>query len=130
MRDDGVVYICNLMNTAANGNMPKDELVMVQKYWFENRYVGFSRSYAAQGVNQKVDRLIRIPQDQSIEAGQFAMLGNGDQFRIDLVSHGQDVFERTKMYKSAYYRQPKIVGLKYTELTLSKVEKNYDVHVD
>lgn len=130
MRDDGVVYICDLVNTAQNGDMPRHELTKVSKYWFENRYVGFNRSYAAQGVNQRVDRLIRVEQDMNIQVGQYAMLGNGEQFRITLVSHGQDVMERTKMVNSKYYRQPQIVGLKYTELTLTRVEKNYDVLVN
>lgn len=128
MRDDGVLYICNLIDTAANGEMPNEVLEKVNKFWFENRYIGFSRQYAANGVNQRVDRLVRIEQDQSIQIGQYAVLGNGEQFRITLVSHGQDIDPRTKLTNNNYYRTPQIVGLKYTELTLTRLENYYDVN--
>lgn len=127
MKDDGVLYICNLVNEAENGDMPREVLQIVNKHWFENRVVGYGRFYSAQGVNQRVDRLVRINLDNNIRIGQYAVLGNGEQFRIDMVSHGQEVFERTKMIDSKYYRQPKIVGNKYTEITLSRVENYYDV---
>lgn len=130
MKDDGVLYICNLVNEAENGDMPKEVLQIVNKHWFENRVVGYGRFYSAQGVNQRVDRLVRINLDNNIRIGQYAVLGNGEQFRIDMVSHGQEVFERTKMIDSKYYRQPKIVGNKYTEITLSRVENYYDVETD
>lgn len=127
MRDDGVLYICNLVNTAENGDMPKEVLQIVNKHWFENRTIGYGRFYSAQGVNQRVDRLVRVNLDNKIRIGQYAVLGNGEQFRIDMVSNGQEVFERTKMVDSKYYRQPKIAGNKYTEITLSRVENYYDV---
>jgi hypothetical protein len=130
MRDDGVLYICDLDNTAENGNMPREYLRIINKYWFENRYIGYGRSYAAQGVNERIDRLVRVKQSQLIHVGQYAVLGNGEQYRITLVSHGQDVNERTKMVNSKYYRQPTVVGLKYTELTLVKLENNYDITID
>lgn len=130
MKDDGVLYICNLVNEAENGDMPKEVLQIVNKHWFENRVVGYGRFYSAQGVNQRVDRLVRVNLDNNIRIGQYAVLGNGEQFRIDMVSHGQEVFERTKMIDSKYYRQPKIVGNKYTEITLSRVENYYDVETD
>jgi len=127
MKDDGVLYICNLVNEAENGDMPREVLQIVNKHWFENRVVGYGRFYSAQGVNQRVDRLVRINPDNNIRIGQYAVLGNGEQFRIDMVSHGQEVFEITKMIDSKYYRQPKTIGNKYTEITLSRVENYYDV---
>lgn len=130
MRDDGVLYICNLVNEAENGDMPREVLQIVNKHWFEERVIGYGRFYSAQGVNQRVDRLVRINLDNNIRIGQYAVLGNGEQFRIDMVSNGQEVFERTKLIDSKYYRQPKIVGNKYTEITLSRVENYYDVETD
>ena len=127
MRDDGVLFVCDLVNDAANGLMPSETLSIVNKYWFENRTIGFSRFYTAQGVNQRVDRLVRVPWDMSIQIGQYAVLGNGEQFRITMVSHGEDTNPRTKMVDSKYYRQPVIAGLKYTELTLTRLENYYAV---
>lgn len=130
MRDDGVLYICDLVNDAENGLMPHQVLEKKKKYWFENRTIGYNRFYTAQGANQRVDRLVRIAKDNTIEIGQYAILGNGEQYRITLVSQGQDSWERHKMVDSKYYRQPKIVGLEYTELTLTRLEKNYAISVN
>lgn len=130
MFDDGTLFICDLTNQAENGSMPVQALTIRKKFWFQNRTVGFRRAYTAMGVNQAIDRLVRIDRDMSIEVGQYAVLGNGEQFRITLVSHGQDTFERTKMVDSKYYRQPQIVGLPYTELTLVRLESNYAVATD
>jgi hypothetical protein len=60
----------------------------------------------------------------------YAVLGNGEQYRIDLVYHGQDSNERQRIVDSKYYRQPVVVGLPYTELSLSKLESNYDIETD
>ncbi len=130
MFDSGTLYICNLVDTAEPGDMPKMKLQIVSKYWYEDRVVGFNRQYAANGVNQRVDKLVRIALDNSIQIGQYAVLGNGEQFRIDHCSPVQDVNERTKIVNSKYYRQPRIIGLKMTELTLSRLESNYDVATD
>ena len=88
-----------------------------------------SRAYMAKGVNEQVDMLVRIDLDTDVHIGQFAVLGNGEQFRITNVTSGEEVFERTKQVNSLYYRQPQIVGLKYTELTLTRIEQNYDVEI-
>lgn len=130
MRDDGVLFICTLTNTAENGDMPKYELTKNKKYWFEFRTVGVSRAYEAKGVNERVDYLVRIPKDTHIKIGEFCMFGNGEQFRIDNVSHGQETFQRSKQYNSVYYKQPVIAGLEYTELTLYRLDKNYDVAIN
>lgn len=127
MFDDGVVFICNLTNLANNGDMPREVLIKKSKHLFEERAVGVSRQYQAKGVNERVDRLVRIPQTKSIHIGQYAMLGNGEQFRIDNVSHGQDSDKRTKLVDSKYYRSPELTDMPYTELTLYRLEKNYDV---
>ena len=129
MRDDGVLYVCDLVNIADNGKMPKDMLVRKTKHWFDMRTIGMSRAYMAKGVNEQVDMLVRIDLDTDVHIGQFAVLGNGEQFRITNVTSGEEVFERTKQVNSLYYRQPQIVGLKYTELTLTRIEQNYDVEI-
>lgn len=130
MRDDGVLYICALDNIAENGDMPKQVLRIINKHWFEMRSPGFRRSYQAMGVNQRIDMLVRIQQDMKVEGGMYAVLGNGDQYRIDLVYHGQDSNQRSKIVDSKYYRQPTVMDLPYTELTMSRLENNYDIEAD
>ena len=127
MKHDGVLYVCNLSNTSENGDMPKEVLTKVNKYWFEIRPISFSRQYQAKGINEQVDMVARVNQDTSIKIGQYAVLGNGEQYRIDNISHSQESFTRTRTIDSKYYRQPMIVGLKYTDLTLSRLEENYEL---
>lgn len=107
--------------------MPDLTLTKVNKYWFEMRPISFSRQYLAKGVNEQVDIVARIPYDTSVKIGQYAMLGNGEQYRIDNINHSQEEFTRSKMVDSKYYRQPTITSLKYTDLTLSRIEGFYAV---
>lgn len=127
MRDDGVVRICNLVDQAESGEMPRMVLQQVSKHWFESRTIGVSRIYAARGVNEQIDLLIRIEENRNVTAGQYAVLGNGDQYRISFVTSGQEVVQRSKLTDQKYYRSPEIVGLPYTELTLTKVQDYFDV---
>ena len=108
--DAGTLKICNLTNTAPRGTMPVEQLVPVSRHWFGNLTVGVTRLYAAMGANQQIDLLVRIRYDQSVTAGQYAVLGNGDQYRIDAV---QQLVDDN--------------GLKATNLTLSKVGDLFDV---
>lgn len=109
--DDGVVYLCNLTNTAPNGRKPVFELVKVKKYWFAEKTVGYSRFYEAKGVNEQVDMLIRIPHDRKARIGMYAMLGNGEQFHIVQVQ--QIVDDENE--------------LRFTDLTLSRIEDYYEL---
>ena len=127
MRHDGVLFVCDLTNMAENGDMPKEELTKISKYWFEIRPISFSRAYEAKGVNEQVDLVARIPYDTSIHIGQYVMLGNGEQYRIDNINHSQEEFTRLRIVDSKYYRQPTIAGLKSTDLTLSRIEDYYAV---
>lgn len=127
MRHDGVLFVCNLTENQENGDMPDLTLTKVNKYWFEMRPISFSRQYLAKGVNEQVDIVARIPYDTSVKIGQYAMLGNGEQYRIDNINHSQEEFTRSKMIDSKYYRQPTITSLKYTDLTLSRIEDFYAV---
>lgn len=116
--DDGIVYICTLGNTAAPGRMPTEAFTKIRKYWYGERYVGYNRQYAARGVNENIDMMIRIPYDRGVRIGMYAVLGNGEQFRIDNVSQATNFSEYQTDRNS----------LKYTDLTLSRLEQNYDLN--
>lgn len=107
--DDGVLQICTLKNEAASGAMPKEHLVPGKAYFYGERTVGYGRQYAAKGVNEQVDMLVRIWQDRSIRIGMYALI-DGDQYRIDNVQH---------LYDDD--------GLRVTDLTLNRLEDLYDV---
>lgn len=127
MYDSGTLFICNLTNQNSNGNMPKEVLTKVNKFWFEKRTIGINRQYLAKGVNERIDLLVRVRGTQNISIGQYVMLGNGDQYRITNISTGHDESFYTRMVNSKYYKTARIVELDYTELTLSKLEDYYEL---
>lgn len=106
--DDGILFLCQLENISNDGDMPKESLVKVSRHWYEERMIGINRQYLARGVNEQVDLLARIHHDRTARIGMYVLLGNGDQFRISNVSHIED-------------------GLRYTDLTLGRLEDFYDV---
>lgn len=113
MFDAGQVIICQLIDTADPGCMPVYMLEPITTAYFGERTVGYNRYYAAQGVNEQVDLLIRVWRDNQIRIGMYALLymsENDGQYRITNVQHllNDD-------------------GLKVTDLTLSRVEDNYVV---
>lgn len=118
MKDAGMVTLCELSNTADKGNMPKDVLVKLRSHLFEERTVGYGRQYAALGVNERVDYLIRIWRDAGVHVGMYALLTdyegqvneNGDQFRIDNVQQLTDED-----------------GLKVTDISLYRMDQLYEV---
>ena len=124
MMDDGIVTICNLVNTAADGDMPKDVLETAEDlagnelvYQFEERTVGYNRQYAAAGVGERVDMLIRVWRSPA-RIGQYAVLTDyegqenpdGDQYRITNVQQLKNDN-----------------GLKVTNLTLRRLDELYEV---
>lgn len=113
MRDDGVLFVCRLVNGAENGLMPVQVLKPMIKYWFKIRTVGAQRSYLAKGVNEQVDFLVSVPFDPRIRIGNYAVFGNGDQYRITNISHYDEDTE-----------------IRRTDLTLMRLEDYYAVSTD
>lgn len=117
MKDDGIVKICDLENESENALMPQEHLKVLRSHLFEERTVGYNRQYAAMGVNERVDYLVRIWRDAQVHIGQYAILTdyegqvneNGDQYRISNVQH---VFDDD--------------GLKVTDLSLYRMDELYD----
>lgn len=110
--DSGILELYKLVNTAPNGQMPNEQLVYVDSAYYGERTVGYNRQYAAKAVNESVDKLIRIWRDESISAGMYVLLEDGDQYQIDFVQHLLDDD-----------------GLKVTDLTLKRLEKNYELNI-
>lgn len=122
LKDDGVVTICELINTAEAGDMPVYTLSGLFTQYYAERNISLTRSYLAKGVDERVDMVIRIANErQRPRIGQYALLRyydeqeneDGDQFRIDLVQPMTDED-----------------GLKVFDLTLSRLEENYDCTID
>lgn len=120
--DSGTVTLCKLVNYALPGDMATYKLKKIISQNYDERQIGLNRAYLARGADMQVDMVIRI-WDEGVRPsiGYYAILTDykwqdnpcGDQFRIDLV-------------------QPTINedGLQVFDLTLSRLENNYDAIIN
>jgi hypothetical protein len=110
MMDDGVCRIYTVTDAAGNGEMPTPTLHEYGDYeWaFEDRMISYSRQYAAMGVDQQIDRIIRIWRTP-VRIGDVVVIGD-EQYRIDNV---QPTFDDD--------------SLQVMDLTLRRLEENYDI---
>lgn len=119
LMDDGTVEFFNLTNGAEAGAMPDERLASAgPAQGFSEVTFGVTRQYLAKGVDEQVDMVIQIwPEAVRPKIGQIAVLtdyeyqedDDGDQFRID---------DARKMQED---------GLDFFQLTLRRLEDNYDV---
>lgn len=110
MMDSGTCRIYTVTDAAENGEMPAPTLHEYGDYeWsFEDRMISYSRQYAAMGVDQQIDRIIRIWRTP-VRIGDVVVIGD-EQYRIDNVQPTLDDD-----------------SLQVTDLTLRRLEANYDI---
>ncbi len=107
---EGKLTVYNLKNTAEKGLMPQEKLVPVCEEFYGERTIGVTRQYAALGADRRIDMLVRIWRNDDVTPGQYVIPDDGHQYRIDLVQYNTDED-----------------GLKVSDLTLIRLEDNYDV---
>ena len=109
MMDSGTCRIYTVTDAAENGEMPNPTLHEYGDYeWsFEDRMISYSRQYAAMGVDQQIDRIIRIWRTP-VRIGDVVVI-EGEQYRIDNVQPTLDDD-----------------SLQVVDLTLRRLEGNYD----
>ena len=110
MMDSGTCRIYTVTDAAENGEMPAPTLHEYGDYeWaFEDRMISYSRQYAAMGVDQQIDRIIRIWRTP-VRIGDVVVI-KSEQYRIDNVQPTLDDD-----------------SLQVTDLTLRRLEENYDI---
>jgi len=110
MMDSGTCRIYTVTDAAGNGEMPNPTLHEYGDYeWsFEDRMISYSRQYAAMGVDQQIDRIIRIWRTP-VRIGDVVVI-EGEQYRIDNVQPTLDDD-----------------SLQVVDLTLRRLEANYDI---
>lgn len=116
--DSGLITLCRLETTTENGAMPKYRLAPVQTQNFGELSVGVTRAYLAKGADAQIDMLVRI-YNEGVRPlpTMYAILSyydgqeneQGDQYQITLVQPHLDDD-----------------GLKVYDLTLRRLEENYD----
>jgi len=111
MYDAGEITLCNLVNTAEAGDKPNYQLSPVITQYYEERYLSYTRQYAAKGVNEQIDLQIRIWDEGTRPViGMYAVIA-GDQYRITNTTPTLDD-DNLRVY----------------DLSLSRLEEgNYDV---
>lgn len=110
MYDAGEITLCELVNTAEAGDMPMYQLSPVATQFYEERYISYSRQYAAKGVNEQVDLQARIwDEDVRPAIGMYAVI-DGEQYRITNTTPTMDS-DNLRVY----------------DLSLSRLEEKYDV---
>ena len=110
MMDGGTCRIYTVTDAAENGEMPNPTLHEYGDYeWaFEDRMISYSRQYAAMGVDQQIDRIIRIWRTP-VRIGDVVVI-ESEQYRIDNVQPTLDDD-----------------SLQVVDLTLRRLEENYDI---
>lgn len=106
MRDAGMLVICELAETAMNGDMPKYKLVEVGRAYYSEMTLGVTRAYAAMSVNQRIDIVARCWHTDIPERAEYVILEDGKQYRITLKQKRDD----------------------HVDLTLVRLEDFYDVY--
>ena len=108
--DSGTCRIYTVTDAAGNGEMPNPTLHEYGDYeWsFEDRMISYSRQYAAMGVDQQIDRIIRIWRTP-VRIGDVVVIED-EQYRINNVQPTLDDD-----------------SLKVVDLTLRRLEGNYDI---
>jgi len=91
--NDGVVNLYTNGNTAAEGDMPKDGLILKhEKVRFHKRTVGLQRYWSAMQNKVQIDNLIRIPKLDDIVPGYIAVINGGDQYEVKQVQEPEGVY--------------------------------------
>ncbi len=109
--DHGTLEIFQIHECAAPGRKPRKVIrPLFEPCWYGELNVGYKRQYAAMGVSQQVDKLLRIWQERGITIGMVAILDDGSQYRIDNAQHLEDEDHEP-----------------VTHLTLRRLDKLYDI---
>lgn len=97
MMDAGLISFALPVNTAPPGRKPTFSVTYGDPVYFEERHIGFERAYAAKGVNETVDAVVRIwrPAPDEARIGGLAkiMCAEGrlnGEYTIQLISPGAD----------------------------------------
>lgn len=91
--DTGVLTLYHATTTASvrPGDRPEDGREAYYTGWYGERVVGFSRFFAAQGVNTRVDVLARIIRpEEPVRGSDTALLADGYFYRVTQAQNLRD----------------------------------------
>lgn len=107
--NSGVVKIYSVEDSAQPGYQPKPSLTLKLTLRYEEQRLGINRLYLSRQNQAEVEKVIRVPRQDSISNQDVAILENGSQYSIDYAQTVQDVYPLC------------------LDLSLVKIEQNYEV---
>ena len=107
--NSGVVKIYSVEDSAQPGYQPKPTLTLKLTLRYEEQRLGINRLYLSRQNQAEVEKVIRVPRQDSISNQDVAILENGSQYSIDYTQTVQDTYPPCM------------------DLSLVKVEQNYEV---
>ena len=107
--NSGVVKIYSVEDSAQPGYQPKPSLNLKLTLRYEEQRLGINRLYLSRQNQAEVEKVIRVPRQDSISNQDVAILENGSQYSIDYTQTVQDVYPPC------------------LDLSLVKVEQDYEV---
>ena len=107
--NSGVVYIYSVEDSAQPGYQPKPSLTLKLTLRYEEQRLGINRLYLSRQNQAEIEKVIRVPRQDSISNQDVAILESGSQYSIDYTQTVQDVYPPC------------------LDLSLVKIEQNYEV---
>ena len=107
--NSGVVKIYSVEDSAQPGYQPKPSLNLKLTLRYEEQRLGINRLYLSRQNQAEIEKVIRVPRQDSISNQDVAILENGSQYSIDYAQTVQDVYPPC------------------LDLSLVKIEQDYEV---
>lgn len=107
--NSGVVKIYSVEDSAQPGYQPKPSLSLKLTLRYEEQRLGINRLYLSRQNQAEIERVIRVPRQDSISNQDVAILESGSQYSIDYTQTVQDIYPPC------------------LDLSLVKMEQNYEV---
>ena len=107
--NSGVVKIYSVEDSAQPGYQPKPSLTLKLTLRYEEQRLGINRLYLSRQNQAEVEKVIRVPRQDSISNQDVAILESGSQYSIDYTQTVQDVYPPC------------------LDLSLVKIEQDYEV---
>lgn len=107
--NSGVVKIYSVEDSAQPGYQPKPSLTLKLTLRYEEQRLGINRLYLSRQNQAEIEKVIRVPRQDSISNQDVAILESGSQYSIDYTQTVQDVYPPC------------------LDLSLVKVEQDYEV---
>lgn len=108
--NDGVARICEVRDSASDGDKPKQELHRKLTLRYEERTVGIKRFWTAQEHDAIITRLLRCPKETSVSTQDVLADHDGKQYKIIQIQY------------------PEGMPIPVMDLSLERIEKAYVIN--